>query len=114
MKKISMFVCAVLLLSSAACGKTQVRVTNSTGSTLSSISVSVNGTGSSNPLTFSSVANGTTTDAQDWGSDSNFSAKTSVSGYTVTTDSNTLKQGSLNTLTLTLSSGNIVVTQSAD
>lgn len=81
---------------------------------MSSVRVSVNGTGSSNTLTFSNVANGTTTAAQDWGSTSNFSAKTDVSGYTVTTDSNTLTEGSLNTLTLTLSGGNIVVDRAAD
>ena len=56
-RKASSFVLTALLLLCAACGKTQVKIANSTGVTLTQVTVSVYGTGSSNTLIFSNVAN---------------------------------------------------------
>ena len=96
------------------CGKTQVRLTNSTGGALTQATVSVYQSGSSNTKTFTGIADGATTDAQDWGDDGHLTVSVDVSGYSETTDSVTLDTGKLNTITLTLSSGNIVYTRAAN
>lgn len=116
MVRVLRVVCLTLLVAFSffGCGKTKVRIANNTGATLSTVGVSVYQSGSSNTISFSNVANGTTTDTADWSDDAHLTVSVDASGYSEETDSVTLDAGKTNTLTLTLSSGNIVYTRAAD
>ncbi len=96
-----------------ACGKTQVKIQNSTGSALSEVRVSVYGSSSSSTISFANIASGATTEAQEWSGES-LTVAADVSGYGEETDSVTLDSKKTNLLTLTLSGGQIVYTRSAE
>lgn len=115
-RKLSVLFVGLLALSVTACGKTQVKLTNSTGQTLNTVYVSNVGSGSSNTIVFSNIASGVTTDAADWSDDNNLIARVDVQDPSLneTTDSVSLDAGKTNVLTLTLSGGQVVYTRSTE
>ena len=92
----------VLLFMVSGCGKTHVKVVNSSSAAFESVTISIRGTGGGTTVKFNSLAVGATSGEEKWDDDDHLDVKLSTSGPSKEseTDGVSLDSGKTNTITI--------------